>query len=80
MPLNTIEFSRLSIEGLGYLLSCTLEKEEHFATPEYEVFRYSAILVAKQVSDNELKFWQNLRTIRVSDVYQHKALSNNSDP
>ncbi|PKY32743.1 hypothetical protein RhiirB3_451148 [Rhizophagus irregularis] len=36
--------------GLKYLLSCTHEKEETpFATPEYEVFRYGAILAAKQV-------------------------------
>ncbi|PKC57259.1 hypothetical protein RhiirA1_472759 [Rhizophagus irregularis] len=50
IPLNTIEFGRLSITGLKYLLSCTHEKEETpFATPEYEVFRYGAILAAKQV-------------------------------
>ena len=54
-PLNTIEFSRLSIEGLEYLLSCTYEKEVPFVTPEYEVFRYSAILAAKQVSDDAYK-------------------------
>lgn len=35
IPLNTIEFS---IVGLQYLLSYTCEKEESFATPEYEVF------------------------------------------
>src|SRR4051794_14391265 len=51
IPLNTIEFGRLSIEGLQYLLSCTHEKERTFVTPEYEVFRYSAILAAKQVSN-----------------------------
>ncbi|PKK60178.1 BTB-domain-containing protein [Rhizophagus irregularis] len=44
IPLNTIEFGRLSIAGLQYLLSCTYEKEKHFTTREYEVFRYSAIL------------------------------------
>src|SRR5436190_1578830 len=41
MPLNDIELGRLSIAGLRYLLSCTHEKETPFATPEYEVFRYS---------------------------------------
>src|SRR5437764_1199620 len=35
MPLNIIEFGRLSITALQYLLSCTHEKEMQFATPEY---------------------------------------------
>ncbi|POG66424.1 hypothetical protein GLOIN_2v1802430 [Rhizophagus irregularis DAOM 181602=DAOM 197198] len=52
IPLNTIEFGRLSIAGLKYLLSCTYEKEMTFSTPEYEVFRYRAILAAKQVSND----------------------------
>ncbi|CAG8707535.1 uncharacterized protein OCT59_000993 [Rhizophagus irregularis] len=52
IPLNTIEFGRLSIAGLQFLLSCTYEKEMTFITPEYEVFRYSAILAAKQVSND----------------------------
>ncbi|GBB90706.1 hypothetical protein RclHR1_17740006 [Rhizophagus clarus] len=52
IPLSTIEFGRLSITGLQHLLSCTYEKEMTFATPEYEVFRYSAILAAKQVSND----------------------------
>ncbi|UZN99703.1 uncharacterized protein OCT59_000970 [Rhizophagus irregularis] len=52
IPLNDIEFGRLSITGLKYLLSITHEKEIPFATREYEVFRYSAILAAKQVSNN----------------------------
>ncbi|GET00365.1 hypothetical protein GLOIN_2v1472107 [Rhizophagus clarus] len=55
IPLNTIEFGRLSIAGLRYLLSCTHEKEKPFATPEYEVFRYSAILAAMQVSNDAYK-------------------------
>ncbi|RGB27933.1 concanavalin A-like lectin/glucanase domain-containing protein [Rhizophagus diaphanus] len=55
IPLNTIEFGRLSIAGLQYLLACTYEKERSFATPEYEVFRYSAILSAKQVSNDAYK-------------------------
>jgi hypothetical protein len=56
IPLNTIEFGRLSIAGLRYLLYCTHEKERHFATPEYEVFRYSAILAAKQISNDAYKY------------------------
>ncbi|POG66423.1 hypothetical protein GLOIN_2v1482360 [Rhizophagus irregularis DAOM 181602=DAOM 197198] len=52
IPLNTIEFGRLSIAGLKYLLSCTYEKEMTFSTPEYEVFRYCAILAAKRVSND----------------------------
>src|SRR3954451_16690098 len=55
MPLNTIEFGRLYIAALQYLLSCTHEKEKPFATPEYEVFRYSAILAAKKVSNDAYK-------------------------
>ncbi|CAB5188890.1 unnamed protein product [Rhizophagus irregularis] len=55
IPLNTIEFDRLSIKGLQYLLYCTHEKKIPFATPEYEVFRYSAILAAKQVSNDAYK-------------------------
>ncbi|CAB5356814.1 unnamed protein product [Rhizophagus irregularis] len=55
IPLNTIEFGRLSIAGLQYLLSCTYEKEKLFTTREYEVFRYSAILAAKQVSNDAFK-------------------------
>jgi hypothetical protein len=54
-PLNTIEFGRLSISALQYLLSYTHGKEKLFATPEYEVFRYSAILAAKQVSNGAYK-------------------------
>jgi hypothetical protein len=52
IPLNNIEFGRLSITGLKFLLSITYEKEIPFATREYEVFRYSAILAAKQVSND----------------------------
>src|SRR6266542_3885504 len=55
IPLNSIEFGRLSITGLQCLLSCTHEKEKFFVTPEYEVFRYSAILAAKQVSNDAYK-------------------------
>ena len=55
IPLNIIEFNRLSIAALQYLLSYTYEKGKLFATPEYEVFRYSAILAAKEVSDDAYK-------------------------
>ncbi|GBC28550.2 hypothetical protein GLOIN_2v1792429 [Rhizophagus irregularis DAOM 181602=DAOM 197198] len=53
--LNDIEIGRLSITALQYFLFCTYEKEIPFATPEYEVFRYSAILAAKQISDDTYK-------------------------
>ncbi|GES97574.1 hypothetical protein GLOIN_2v810536 [Rhizophagus clarus] len=55
IPLNNIEFGRLSIAGLKNLLSITFEKETPFATREYEVFRYSAILAAKQVSNDSYR-------------------------
>ncbi|GBC01574.1 hypothetical protein RclHR1_04240004 [Rhizophagus clarus] len=55
IPLNSIEFGRLSIRALQYLLSYTFEKEIPFVTSEYEVFRYSAILAAKQISNNVYK-------------------------
>src|SRR5207248_7629153 len=55
IPLNTIEFGRLSITGLQYLLSCTHKKKKPFATSEYEVFRYSAILAARKVSNDAYK-------------------------
>ncbi|CAG8590979.1 uncharacterized protein OCT59_001021 [Rhizophagus irregularis] len=53
ITLNDVNFDRLSIAGLKYLLSFTREKKDiPFATREYEVFRYSAILAARQVSDD----------------------------
>ncbi|GBB90590.1 hypothetical protein RclHR1_01760014 [Rhizophagus clarus] len=55
VSLNDIEFGRLSIVGLKYLLSITYEKEKPIATSEYEVFRYSAILTAKQISNDAYK-------------------------
>ncbi|RGB22955.1 hypothetical protein C1646_748359 [Rhizophagus diaphanus] len=55
IPLNSIEFGRLSITALEYLLSYTFDKEIPFVTSEYEVFRYSVILAAKQVSSNAYK-------------------------
>ncbi|CAG8782261.1 19077_t:CDS:1 [Rhizophagus irregularis] len=60
MSLNNIEFGRLSITGLKCLLSITHEKEMLFVTPEYEVFRYSAILAAKQVSNDAYKTLKEL--------------------
>ena len=45
----------VTVKALQYLLSCTYEKETPFATPEYEVFRYSTILAAKQVSNNAFR-------------------------
>ncbi|GBB93283.1 hypothetical protein RclHR1_21410003 [Rhizophagus clarus] len=72
IQLNTIEFGRLSITGLQYLLSCTHEKEKPFVTPEYEVFRYSAILAAKQVSNSAFKtFMKRLPTLKqIKDSFQ----------
>src|SRR4051794_22215494 len=55
IQLNTIEFDQLSTVAFQYLLSCTHEKEKPFVTSEYEVFRYSAILAAKQVSNDAYK-------------------------
>ncbi|CAB5188828.1 unnamed protein product [Rhizophagus irregularis] len=55
IPLNTVEFGRLSIKALQHLLSYTYNKETPFATPEYEVFRYAVILAAKQVSNSAYK-------------------------
>ncbi|GES97495.1 hypothetical protein GLOIN_2v1656935 [Rhizophagus clarus] len=52
IPLNTLEIGRLSIAGLRYLLEYTYQKDFPFATTEYDVFRYSAILTAKQISDD----------------------------
>ncbi|POG66406.1 hypothetical protein GLOIN_2v1656885, partial [Rhizophagus irregularis DAOM 181602=DAOM 197198] len=52
IPLNNIEIGRLSITGLKYLLSITHKKKIPFVTREYEVFRYSAVLAAKQVSND----------------------------
>jgi hypothetical protein len=55
IQLSVIEFNRLSITAFQYLLSFTHEKDKSFATSEYEVFRYSAILTAKQVSNDTYK-------------------------
>ncbi|GBC05761.1 hypothetical protein RclHR1_06400011 [Rhizophagus clarus] len=55
IPLNAIEFGRLSIKALQRLLSYAHGRNMSLATSEYEVFRYSVILVAKQISDNTYK-------------------------
>ena len=48
--INTIKFGRLSITALQYILSCTLSilRLQNI----YEVFRDSAIMAAKQVSND----------------------------
>jgi hypothetical protein len=79
IPLNTIEFGRLSITAFQYLLSCTHEKEKPFATPEYEVFRYGAILAAKQVSNNSyetlMKRLPTLEQLENSIQEENKSIS-----
>jgi hypothetical protein len=55
MPLNEIEFGQLSIAALKCILSYKQEESDSFATPEYEILRYGAILSAKQVSDDAFK-------------------------
>ncbi|RIA88452.1 concanavalin A-like lectin/glucanase domain-containing protein [Glomus cerebriforme] len=65
IKINTIEFGRLSISGLRYLLSCTYKKEKPFVTLEYEVFRYSVILAAKQVSNDAYRtFMERVPTLK----------------
>ncbi|CAB4403773.1 unnamed protein product [Rhizophagus irregularis] len=51
-PLNTIEFGRLSFSALHHLLFHIHGKDKSFATPEYEVLRYGAILAAEKVNNN----------------------------
>ncbi|GES97604.1 hypothetical protein GLOIN_2v436000 [Rhizophagus clarus] len=80
MSLNTIEFGRLSIAGLQYLLSCTHEKKKPFATPEYEVFRYSAILAAKQVSNDAHKtLMEQLPTLEQMKQVENSIQIKNKD-
>ncbi|RIA94410.1 BTB/POZ protein [Glomus cerebriforme] len=55
MSLNPFKIDQLSIAAFQYLLSHTHENEIPFVTPEYEVFRYSAIPAAKQVSNDAYK-------------------------
>ena len=64
IPLNSIKFGQLSIVGLQYLLSYTHKGRKSFATLEYEVFRYSAILAARKVSNGAYKaFMERLPTL-----------------
>ncbi|CAB5188874.1 unnamed protein product [Rhizophagus irregularis] len=80
IPLKNIEFGRLSIAGLKYLLSCTNEKKKPFATPEYEVFRYSAILAAKQVSNDAHKILiEQLPTLEQIEKVVNSAKVENDD-
>jgi hypothetical protein len=80
MPLNNIEFGQLSIAGLQYLLSYTNEDDNIFGTPEYEVFRYTAVLAAKQVSDDAfqaiMKQLPTLEEIKNSNQTENKMISN----
>src|SRR5438034_7297421 len=79
ISLNNIEFGRLSVTALQYLLSYTHEKEEPFATREYEVFRYSAILAAIQVSNDAYKTLMEqlptLEQIKNSTQVEHKLIT-----
>ena len=50
IPLNTIDHDRLSFAALQYLLSYTFDKDQPFATSEYEVLRFGAIQAAYQIS------------------------------
>ncbi|CAI2163015.1 20159_t:CDS:1 [Funneliformis geosporum] len=54
--LTTIEFGRLSIGALRLLLSRTHQNQNTIMTKEYEVFRYSAILSAIEVSDEAAEY------------------------
>ena len=79
IPLNALNLDRLSISALQYILSCTHEKEKYFATPEYEVFRYSAVMAAWQVSNDayitlterfpSLEQIENLNLIQVENKF-----------
>ncbi|RGB33763.1 hypothetical protein C1646_743148 [Rhizophagus diaphanus] len=78
IPLNIIEFGRLSIKALEYLLSCEdHEKETFFVTPEYEVFRYSAVLAAKQVSNSAYKsLMKRLPTLEQIEQIENLEIEN----
>ncbi|GBC28653.2 hypothetical protein GLOIN_2v1777841 [Rhizophagus irregularis DAOM 181602=DAOM 197198] len=57
--------------SLRYFLFITSEKETPFATREYDVFRYSAILAAKKVSDNTYRaLVERLPTLKQIDLEQ----------
>ncbi|CAI2162575.1 2178_t:CDS:1, partial [Funneliformis geosporum] len=72
VPLNTIEFGRLSITALQYLLFYTHEKRKRLATPEYEVFRYSAALVARKISNDAFEtLIERLPTLEQIENWNH---------
>jgi hypothetical protein len=80
IPLNNIEFGRLSIAGLRYFLSCTYEKQKPFATSEYEVFRYSAIIAARQVSNDAYKtLMKRLPTLEQISQVENSVQIENKD-
>jgi hypothetical protein len=83
VPLNTIEFGRLSIVGLQYLLSNTYEKDKPFATSEYEVFRYGAILAAKKFSYDAYKTIMGqlptLKQLENSIKVENKVINNHQE-
>ncbi|GES97599.1 hypothetical protein GLOIN_2v1842735 [Rhizophagus clarus] len=91
IPLNNIEFGRLSIAGLKRLLSRTYKKVTSFVTSEYEVFRHSAILAAKEVSNDAyenlvkqlptLEQLENTNSIKVEDKStDHQKVAEKFEP
>ncbi|RGB41080.1 BTB/POZ domain-containing protein [Rhizophagus diaphanus] len=90
ISLDTIEHGRLSIKALRHLLSCTYKKEKPFVTPEYEVFRYSAILAAKQVSNDAyenimerlpaLDQIKNSNQVQNNSITDHQKVENELEP
>src|SRR6266540_3192207 len=71
IPLNTIDFSRLSISALQHLLSFSHEKKIPFVTSEYEVFRYSTILASSRVSSDATKaLLERLPTLEKLDDFR----------
>ncbi|CAB5188868.1 unnamed protein product [Rhizophagus irregularis] len=80
IPLNEIEFGRLSVKALRYLLSYAHEKEMTFVTTEYEIFRYSAILAAKQVSNDTYNtFMERLPTLEQIEKVENSVQVNTTD-
>ncbi|GBB93371.1 hypothetical protein RclHR1_21590001 [Rhizophagus clarus] len=90
IPLDNVEFGRLSIIALRHLLSCTYKKNKPFVTPEYEVFRYSAILAAKQVSNDAYEtIMEQLPTleqigdseqVKNNSITDHQKIANELEP
>ncbi|RGB33963.1 hypothetical protein C1646_761075 [Rhizophagus diaphanus] len=75
IPLNTIEFGRLSITGLKCLLSITHEKEMPFVTPEYEVFRR----IKGQILVDIIEPLGIVQAKIILDVYRYYTKSNLND-